>query len=294
MNKSNTCRGRHFLGRFIFVFIFSLFAAQSPSLAKEGEKKAISTLYPTYCMQLSLHNGPSTFQWGPPHEKFVLPQNALCHQFGVQYERVTKHNIILNAGLQYGLFGYSIDIAYDLSNFDPAAVENLKNKMYNGRINTSMSFLKPSIMIGYQFPLNDKLTFSTKAGVSMLLFTGNKFNGNKEHSLTYTTDDGNTTKTELIVYEEDLYKKHHSYRNTRRVSKFDLYFGLQRAYNYKWIKRFAAGIELSTNIRGLYYSRTSVGARPNIAVANKNDFAHDQFTDYHLSIGLRLGVGLWK
>lgn len=166
--------------------------------------------------------------------------------------------------------------------------------MYKDRINTSMGFLKPGIMIGYQFRLNDQLTFSTKTGVSMFLFTGNKFNGDREHSLTYTTDDGNTTKTELIIYEEDIFKKHQPFRYTRRQSRFDLYFGLERTYNYKWIKRFAAGMELSTNIRGLYYSRTAIGARPNIAITDKNDFARDRFADYHLSIGLRVAVGLWK
>jgi hypothetical protein len=269
------------------------------------KKKGYSRVYASYATQ-NYYEANSVKYDGNLPENHIHPNNTNGHSWCLQYERVTRYGLILGGGFHYGIRRYDITIRQDFSNFDPQAAITLKGVMSFERYPVSVNYCGPKFYVGYRLPLNKKWGLALKIGVAHKLF----FDGNWDHTITtmsYGTDNGRQTKTVDITYTEMKFGRemviegHRSgaiqkFLGTKyfpnKLPYYECYVGIERAFDKRWIKNMTIGIEAN---RG-WWMWDNVGSMiiwtsPSI---DKLGSSRENYIDRNLSLGLRVGVGLWK
>ena len=289
---------------FLFIFLFT-------SIYVKAQKKGTSQLYLGTARQQYFDNGGVNNDNILPNDN-IRPNNPFAQNYSIEYRRTTRSGWIYGGGLQTGMRKYDIGIYRNLSNFDPQAKESLAGAIYQRRIIANVRYFEPRIFTGYHYPLNAKWAVSVMAGMSFRFFTSGVEEYNRTKFISYKLDNSNITiETPFIQEDYDFGRSPLGYvggklfkRNyiTEHAFNVDLYIGIQRKVNYKWLKTIEVGLEADHRIDNKSWktldniptSAMLVWLRPDISVTDENNFSKDQFYDRNISLGIRLSLGLWK
>lgn len=131
--------------RFLYTLISCLIV--STSFAQKATNRIIvSYTQKYYFNKLNLDNDEQT-------SSNITTKNLSAPAIGLDFERTTKHNIIFDIGLDYGIQTHDLYENCDLSNFD-ADAPMLKDVTWSNNIRVTTHYISPRILIGYKKQLS--------------------------------------------------------------------------------------------------------------------------------------------
>jgi hypothetical protein len=218
--------------------------------------------------------------------------------FGIAYERVTHYGLIYNAGIVYGVQKHDIKIFRDLSDFDPDATYSLHGLTFTKMLRARLPFVAPRIEIGYRYAVSNKTAVVFKASALIKLFLSHGIRGGFQEDVTYQLDT-NAAVSRSTVFQAYSIRIGDDKKNPS-TSEFDgklhvvgLYLGVERNVKIKWMRTVFAGFEINRALRWNSSNFMSIVSKPNW-LSGQESFVNQQYYDRNISIGLRVGVGLWK
>lgn len=242
----------------------------------------------------------------------IQAKNTFGYALAASFERTTRRGIVFDAGLQLGIRKHNINLHSNLSDYDSRAVINLKDKTIDEQIPITLPYISPRLLVGYKLHLHNGWAATAKGGVSITYFLKEDFRILKNTTLNYYTDDYVSERVAVPVKVTSI-----EFRQVKRSSPTrwghnmlnrllfsgQLYIGAEKQLNTRYIKSITAGLELSgamiQTFRNEYNTITTVSYRSwdayNKMLPPMSDLnSQDSYTDKNVSIGLRMGVGLWK
>ncbi len=278
----------------------------SGSVSAQEKKKGYSRIYVTFNPQYHLSEKfnvkNDNLYPNPIHVK-----NTIESYGSIEYERTTRYGLILNGGLLMGKENQDISIIYDLSNFNPLATNSLNGQMISYRTTPSIKYFGPRLMIGYRKKITNKWSVSVRAGFTMRYLTS----GVDDRGLlgiVYLPDNGEIIDEQVIVYDMVYGKRGSSKFNQQgrlsqaiadRITGGSLIYNMNISTSYdlnkKWIKNITLGIEAHPNIwpNGYGFLTTKTKTKSYVH-STGGQISIDNHSDRKISIGLRMGVGLWR
>jgi hypothetical protein len=234
----------------------------------------------------------------------IQPINTVGYSAGLDFERVTRHGLVFNAGVRYGIHKHNFNVIRDYSNFDPEATIALKGRVSTGNVAFTLPFVSPHIMTGYRRALNSDWAITVKGGFSLQYYFGEYQGDPNIYDLRYTTDDQtqerNTTGTKYLFHFSQ--KTPTLYKSTqiegtffnRYLFSYQVYLGTEKQLNKKWIKNVSAGLEFSRLVFGVFPADYTNGWYVTSYTTYMGRPGTDWYIDRNVSVGLRFSVGLWK
>jgi hypothetical protein len=250
-------------------------------------KTGHSTIQPSIGIVRYFDKGGILYDGMPPSD-YLNANNTNGYNFGLQFERRTRNNLLLSADVQYGRRKYDVQIDQNMTGYDPVAIVNLTNLYYRESITASVNYLSFRIMAGRYFEINNKWGVAAKAGMSVRGFL------NGDHRVTggfidYRWDNDITSTTSQV----SIIKRQFGLGGTSNtLAPVEVYIGLQRTFDSSVVKNISFGIEASRNV--------FKGQNPEVVVHSTTEIygppigSKDEFTDRNFSLGIRLSVGLWR
>jgi len=250
-------------------------------------KMGHSYIQPSIGVVQYFDNGGILYDRMPPSD-YLKANNTNGYNFGLQFERRTRSNLLLSADVQYGRRKYDVQIAQNMTGYDPVAVIDLSNLYYRESITASVNYLSFRIMGGRYFAVNNKWGIAAKAGISVRGFLSG------DHRVTggfidYQLDNGITSATSQV----SVIKRQFGLGGTSNtLAPVEIYIGLQRTFDSSVVKNISFGIEANRNV--------FKGQNPELVVHSTTEIygppigSKDEFTDRNFSLGIRLSVGLWR
>jgi hypothetical protein len=226
--------------------------------------------------------------------------NTLGHNYVLEFERVTRYGLILNAGFQYGVQHHDVDIIRDLSNFDPEAINSLHGSVYRENISATAHYIAPRLMLGYRKTLNNVWSVTAKAGISRKMFLDGKIGGSPSSvTVNYVLDDNTSYRSAGFLARQWILgdpKYHNGRYFSTSINTYELYGGIERTLPYRYLKNISLGIEatLSTGFNKLSGQFIQAISRDKWQQTDQTQMNVDWYNNKSCSIGLRIGVGLWK
>lgn len=245
----------------------------------------------------------------------IQPNNPTSYYVGINFEHITKSGFVYGGGLFYGRRKYDINIYHDLSNFDPDARIALQGKSYNRNILASVSYWGPRLLVGYKYKLPHTWSLNARFGFHFRGYLSEATESNQYKEITYKLDDQPIIARESFLQADykfggeikktNISRRLFKYYQSNYVLGYDMYVAAERSLNYKYLKSICIGIEMTRDVdlrklRGkLQYedyggAPMRVYARNDVSKIKEQDFSQDFFIERNISLGIRLGVGLWK
>jgi len=229
-------------------------------------------------------------------ENSLQAKNTVGYSFCLQYERITHYGLIFGGGLQYGKRKYSLSIYQDMSAFDPNASDNLKGAFFSDNINVNTAYLGIKLFTGYKLKLNNRISAIIRGGiVAKYVYKG--LWENPAYTVRYFYDDGTAEMTSEFIFLEKKFGKNPVYKSLFGANRFpqgvfELYAGIERNIRGKLVKNLSIGIE-GTRLLWTWVPEGEMQMRYITSVYQQR-LNKSVFNDLNLSIGLRIGIGLWK
>jgi len=219
----------------------------------------------------------------------ILPENTIGHNWGLQYERVTRYGLILSLGLSYGVRNYNVSTYQNLSNYDNEAQYSLRDAFFRDDTKLAVNYWAYKLMLGYKKQFCTRSSVIAKMGVEFKTFRNGLWE-NLEYNIEYQTDDGLIQKRSEFVNLEKRFGTDY-YSNSRKgINTFECYLGIDRSLDIGYLKNITVGLEANRNWwmwlndgQMTLYSNKSFGAKMSKT---------GTFYDRNISIGLRIGVGI--
>ncbi len=234
-------------------------------------------------------------------QKHLYANNTYGQSIAVQIERVTRDGLILSLGLGYGVRRYDIDYKKDFTNFDPDAVDNLKQKTFSQNFSETVNYLKPRLMVGYQCSVGRNWIAGFKAGLSEMLF----FDGiwdNYSANTQYETDDGSISKNVQFMYAERYFGRQDVIKGSgkllqvklfpQKILLYEFYAGISREFDKPWIRNVSIGIEGTRGVR--MWDNIAAMSVQSSQTIDKGLESEEVYLDRNISLGVRLSVGIWR
>lgn len=277
----------------LFIFLFVPFL----SFCKE-KKKGYNGVMASYATHTLYDKGGVKYDNIRSNE--ILPRNTGGYNFALQYERTTKLGIVLSFGLQKGERNFDIIIRRDFSDFDPQAVSALKGVIFQDRKYASLSYFGPVYAIGYRLPFKKKWVACVKLSRSSKNFI-NGMQTQTFDAIDYVTDNGSARSPQAAYTETRLGRtikfnlKDALFTTPFSAVSYDMYLGIERNMNLKYLKYISLGVEGGTSTINmnkikptdcyvLVYSLEKWDGRGSA----------DGFMDRNRWLGIRIGASLWK
>lgn len=233
----------------------------------------------------------------PPHNH-IDPHNPNGYYLAVQYERITRHNIIYGVEFRNGIRKYILNVRQDISDFDPLAVKDLKDKFVDIRTHhLQRAYNTGTCFIGYRWHYKRKWTFSAKAGFAIRVFQESAISDETvTNNIVYKTD--NNAKRALV--NATMVTMQYGRRDSSRgkfglkgaLPYYEVYLGADRQFDLVALKSLSIGIEATRSFQG--WKREPAVIVLSSPTIDQPRASRDVFIDRNISIGVRVSLGLWK
>jgi hypothetical protein len=243
------------------------------------EKKGVNHFSLSYAM--SYYADKNSIQYdGLPPDGNIHGKNLIRGTWRLQYERVTRYGIDYGGGIKYGIRPYKINKHQLYKNFDPLELTGADS--YFGYAFHS-GFFGTELFVGYRKQFSKKWSAIARIGTSVRFTYGGK-RGVDTFYHEYQTIGGTTKSVPATVVV---------LKNKREpLPSYEFYLGLERDANYRYLKSLSIGIEGS---RGVWmWGRNEYAVIYSSQSVNQILTSKETFIDRNISLGLRIGVGLWK
>lgn len=274
--------------------MFCCFATYGQNGKNLKRKKSQYSVNLTFTPQLFLNSADIESDDIAPEA--ISTQNTGGYTIGTEIERRGKNGFILNAGFQYGVRHYSLDMGYEnISFFLPEAAEQLNTlgpqiEHYSG----SASYFKFRLMAGYVIPFKvmHNCHIEVKAGLSVRLWQ-TIFEGSYYRGITLVKNDS--------IFQSVIGDGSFRFGSTPSAQSFtysaEWYIGLCKSVNTRFCKNINVGIEMTRAINfDKTYGNTGYANMDTYRLYDKyptNPYSQDRLIAKDFSIGLKLSVGLW-
>lgn len=282
--------------KLLLLFIF----AASSSRAVANETSVIKRFGVNCGIQYYINNmNVDRAKVGP---QAMSVKNTFGYGIGIEHERIRKNGVVLAYGIDFCWKMHEINTHFDLSNFDPQAVNNLQGKSVSDKFVAKQYYLCPRILLGYRGFIGNGWYGLAKAGVAMKYVVHYSENFSI-HPLSYTTDNTNEVRNASPMEYSTDFGKQYAFPKRGFEYNYDLlmlnsilYIGVEKALQHNLIKNFSIGLECS----GLIFWEKSHSAYPpemiitSHAGYNSPAVSFEKYTDRNVYVGLKVGVGLWN
>jgi hypothetical protein len=273
------------------LFIFIILAVTAQAKEKKGNSRINLFFTPQYYL-----NNFNLNKEDAPHP--IHTHNNLGANFGVDYARTTRYGFTINTGFEFGFQKYPVDLLQDLTNFDPEAAKSLKGEIVDVKLSYPVQHLSFHLLFGYTKTLNKAWSASVRGGAGLRRY----LHANQDNFQPYFENEYYRTDDQSEIRRAQIWFYNPSFGTQLNILKwydqlelvYELYFGVERQVNFGFIKKISCGVELtrnvffkSTNYLLLEYSTSWQAIGNSIPLT-------DNYEGRNVSIGLRLGVSLWK
>lgn len=231
--------------------------------------------------------------------QLIFPKNTVGYEAGLDLNRRLSRNLLASLGVAYGQQNHRVAINQDASNFDPSAVENLRDLAYNGKANFNQKYLHFDLSLGYTTRIVNRLEGFLKAGAGYQIDLNNKY-GRDVTNIVYSPDSNEGLIKNSIFNTVDS-----RFGSTPDVAIFSSYpwhsmtpyMKLSLGFNYKLNWRFADNIYTEILFMKDIRHYTDGNATVYVNYAEKFDEAYNKnyenYTVKNLLLGIKVGVDLW-
>ncbi len=282
--------------RSIFSIIRSIIALV-PIAASAQHVGSKDLIYLSYSFQRYYDINGASRNGGQPGIH-VRALNTNGYNVAMQYERVGRNNILLTAGLQYGQRHYNISIFQDLSGFDPTAKIDLRGKYFLDKTSLAVGYWGVKILTGYKVKIDDKWSLVARPGIALRLFYDGTSWAEERHSIVYKLDTENAyihsefaNVSKMLGRDRNL--EQHGFIGNNRfpngLLSYEISGSLERKVDLPVVKNIIVGIEYC---RGFFMHRSDMVVH-SVNTIDRSSSSEGYFHDRNISLGLRLGLGLW-
>ena len=223
----------------------------------------------------------------------ISTTNSFAPTMGIAYERTTRYNLILHAGLDYGVQNHDILLSYEFSDFDPDAKSQLNGFRYQRQITASSRYIALQLMVGYKYRLSPQWALTGRVGVSQYSFRGGYSQPSRNSYLWYNTDDSSQMRAISFTGETanlgsvEAKNKWYQFRNP--INNFEFYLGVEHRLHHQYIRSIVAGTQLSGNWSTFTGQFMQIGS---VAHWGDNTSNFDWYHNRNISVALRLGINI--
>ncbi len=239
---------------------------------------------------------------GNPPYNILHAANANATRLGIGYERTTRYGIIYGAGFTFGARKYRLNLLYDLSDFDPNAVNALAGKTIKHDFSGRTDYWGCKLTLGYRKQIQKQWSALLRIGFEER-FLINGSSERKDEYTSYTDDYGTFKSINIISYNKHWGRNRTDYdkrgfglrrRFPSSYGILDIYLGIERKTPQNaWLRTISMGLEAGRNVIIWKSDYMWLRAKYNIN-SLPAEYGEYRFYDNSLFIGLRVGVGLWK
>ena len=227
--------------------------------------------------------------------------NTFGYSIGIEHERIHKNGVVVAYGIDFCKKTHEINTHFDISNYDPQAVNNLRGKSISDKFVANQYYLCPRLLLGYRGFIGNGWYGLVKAGISMKYVIDYSENFSIR-PISYTTDNTNEIRNASpMEYSTDfgkqyVFKRYYEFKDNLLVFNSILYLGIEKSLQHNCIKYVSIGLECS----GLIFWEKSHSAYPpemivsRSAAYNTPARSFEKYVDRNVYAGLKCGVGLWR
>ncbi len=249
-----------------------------------------------FATQVSYRDQISVRTAGIPASKILDPHNPTSTLWGIGLSYPIKK---LRVRLEYrnGRRRYSYNATLLLDNFDPEATQSLKGNSISTGEERALAYNLIAGHIGREWTMNSKWTFSAYAGVSVRVFQDNALSDSKDSvHLAYKRDNRSNVAIPSAITVETGYGRSDEVASKIHLNSllysWELYLGVSRNVKLPVINKINIGIEAARSITN--WQRHPAVTVKYMSSINEKELSENQFIDRNISVGLRLGLSLWK
>lgn len=279
------------------LVLFSLLCIKTLVLAQVIERKPENFVHLSWAGQYYFNKVNVENDNSLPNP--ISTKNTFGQNLELAYQHTTRWGLIIFYGIQYGAQRHAVNIDYDMSKFDPDA-NSLKGYNLHYTYDMRFRFINQRLMLGYARPLPQSLfkgwLAEFKAGAGTKAFSRGYGFGQPVEILYPANEPGKAYYNQFSLWwvkmgnvnnhgnDWSIRSKENSFLQT-----FEFYLGVRKNMHIRRLRNISAGIELT---RAAY--RQSGDYIMVISYDKKfRTISTDVYNNRNISIGLRLGVGLW-
>lgn len=278
----------------IFIFVASSFrAVASDTSVIKRFGVALGIQYYVNNMNVDrAKSGPQT----------MIVKNAFGYSIGIEHERIQKNGVVVAYGIDFCKKTHEINTYFDISDYDPQAVNNLRGKSVSDKFVANQYYLCPRLLIGYRGLIGNGWYGLVKAGVGMKYVVHYSENFSIRPT-SYATDNTNEIRNASPMEYSTDFGKQYTFPKRGFEYNYDLlmlnsvlYIGVEKTVQHNWIKNFSIGLECA----GLIFWEKSHSAYPPEMVVSRSAAynapagSFEKYVDRNVYAGLKCGVGLWR
>lgn len=253
---------------------------------------------PENCINLSF-----TPQWylnkGGVHNDGSEPEvisanNTQGYVIGIEYERVTKYGLVINAGLHYGRQNHTVGINYrNLKFFDSINQEQLGAANFNYTYKGDVGYIGWRYMMGCQWKLGKTFLkdckIELKAGIACRISVTENYQDGiwrfayPRNDTLYITSFGN---------DGALLGRASTLGNFLLSYNAELYLGLKKNISLLLMKHFSLGLLVTHSGFGKDWGGVAFVHADSKNFAGKV-ISQDFYRSQDFSFGVKMAVGLW-
>lgn len=279
-----------------FVFLLNCGSLFSQNLSIEDtsvRKKGVNNFVVSYTVQRFPEKNSIIYDNKPPNNH-LYAHSANGGYWSFLYERTTNYGLIFGGGIIYGTRNYNFGIDLDVSGYDPSAAYNLAGMRFQRNFIFNVNYTGPKIVLGYKYPVKEKWGLIVKSGFAIRHF----FDGLDPYEVDFRNFldfvDANGVFRSLQIGDITSYVgRQREFMNKKRYFpnkdlNFDCYFGIDRSFQYKWLKSMSVGVEVGSSLgtQSIYGTGAFKVETKNNLVDNK--YSYDYYLDKNNYAGIRI------
>jgi hypothetical protein len=277
---------------FISICIISL--ASISANAQTVKRKGQHTFNLSFTPQWNLNRLNSLHRSGVDLEQQVLfPKNTVGHNFGFEYQRITRYGLVWSAGVQLSEQKHDVGVLLKLNEPDEERYYKEQLTIIDTQYTSKVRNISIRLMAGYnwQSPLGLPKGWDllAKGGLSLRHYRDDSYNSNYWQLYYPNKDD---------QYSSVAGNSRQGFGSSQPFGSgfsyaFDFYTGISRELNWGIFRTISLGLEGTYMIHGgsggVYESLYKIDPVTQ-DVINSSEY---RYSPKDISLGIRFAVGLW-
>jgi hypothetical protein len=271
------------------VLLFLLVSVIVPSLLRAGDSTGFSRIYVSYTPQLNLNK--LNIDNNSVEPGVIQAKNTFGQYAAIGFERTTRYGLTIRAGIGISRRVHKISIVKDFHNYDSSTPLNL---IVTYPVDITLRSIDPEFMIGYRKRLSHSWAVTAQVGLQQEKFEESVW---RNETGLFSYIDNNNTVHGIVAFNYISFMGKNPQPDGpfladllfENIYRIKIYIGMERTFKQGLIKCLTAGIESRISYWDdgqdlIVYTSKSLHSDTNVS----------NYVDRNMSLGLRVGLGLWR